>query len=209
MAADGAGAAPSGVFDAAQFDSALSLQALRVPKTEVHALCAVLRRLGALFDKPRLRSVVADDATPEERLVLLHEDVHAAGAAQARGLDGRARLTQRAAAADLHGLPDAAKSLIAERGLAPEPYTLRLTYEYWTAEHVLKARSCRRRRRARMCSRRRFRHRRCCRPAPRCPARLRRLGTWRTSTCGTSCCLLSLSSAVCCWTRTRRASGPC
>jgi hypothetical protein len=67
-------------------------------------------------------------------------------------------LTQRAAAAaDLHGLPDAAKSLIAERGLAPEPYTLRLTYEYWTAEHVLKARSCRRRQRARMCSRRRFR----------------------------------------------------
>ncbi len=73
------------MFDAAQFDSALSLQALRVPKTEVHALCAVLRRLGALFDKPRLRSVVTDDATPEERLVLLHEDVHAAGAAQARG----------------------------------------------------------------------------------------------------------------------------
>jgi hypothetical protein len=68
-------------FDLAQFESALSLQALCVPKADVHELCAVLRRLGALFDKPRLRSVVpADAAKPDDRLVLLQESVHSAGA---------------------------------------------------------------------------------------------------------------------------------
>jgi hypothetical protein len=81
MAGAGAGAAGVTQFDVAQFESALSLQALCVPKTDVHELCAVLRRLGALFDMPRLRSVVAADAAkPDERLVLLQEDVHTAGA---------------------------------------------------------------------------------------------------------------------------------
>jgi hypothetical protein len=75
--ADAASAA--GVFDVSQFDSALSLQALRVRKAEVHELCVVLRRLGALFDMPRLCSVVADEASPEERLVLLKDAVTDAG----------------------------------------------------------------------------------------------------------------------------------
>lgn len=67
-------------FDVAQFESTLSLQALRVPKEQVHELCTVLRRLGALFDRPRLRAVVADAAAPDDRLVLLAECVHSRGA---------------------------------------------------------------------------------------------------------------------------------
>ena len=80
MAADG-GADAAGGFDVSQFDSILSLQALRVRKADVHELCVVLRRLGALFDMPRLCSVVADEASPEERLVLLNEAVSDAGEA--------------------------------------------------------------------------------------------------------------------------------
>ena len=77
MAADAA----AGAFDVSQFDSVLSLQALRVRKADVHELCVVLRRLGALFDLPRLCSVVADEASPEERLVLLNEAAKDAGEA--------------------------------------------------------------------------------------------------------------------------------
>ena len=80
MAADG-GADAAGGFDKSQFDSVLSLQALRVRKADVHELCVVLRRLGALFDMPRLCSVVADEACPEERLVLLNEAAKDAGEA--------------------------------------------------------------------------------------------------------------------------------
>jgi hypothetical protein len=41
----------------------------------------------------------------------------------------------------LEGLSEDVKRVIAERGLAPQPYTLRLTYDYWTADHVLKVRA--------------------------------------------------------------------
>ena len=67
------------LFDVSQFDSVVSLQALRVRKTEVHELCVVLRRLGALFDMPRLCSVVPDSKNSEERLVLLNEAVTHSG----------------------------------------------------------------------------------------------------------------------------------
>jgi len=80
MAAAVGGDVPAAsLFDTSQFDNTLSLQALRVRKTEVHALCVILRRLGALFDMPRLCSVVAEGAGADERLVLLNEAVTDAG----------------------------------------------------------------------------------------------------------------------------------
>lgn len=39
---------------------------------------------------------------------------------------------------DLADLSEAARAVIAARGLVPEPYALRLTYDYWTADYVLK-----------------------------------------------------------------------
>ncbi len=61
-------------FDASQFDVTLSLQAVRVPKAEVSELSSALRARSALFDRPRLRAVLPDEASPDEaRLVLLHE----------------------------------------------------------------------------------------------------------------------------------------
>jgi hypothetical protein len=140
LAPSAAPAAADGAFDAAQFESALSLQALRVSKTEVHELCTVLRRLGALFDKPRLRSVMTDDAAPDVRLVLLHETAQSAGACKRRGAR-RSPAALTCTSTDLDGLPAAAKLVIQERHLVPVPYTLRLTYEYWPAEHVLKVRT--------------------------------------------------------------------
>lgn len=103
-------------FDPAQFQRTVPLQALRVPKQEVHSLSCLLRRLGALFDWPRLQAVRPAPDAPDERLVLLHAD----------------------AGAGLLGLSDAARSLLAERSLAPEPYELRLGYEYLLADAVLK-----------------------------------------------------------------------
>ena len=41
----------------------------------------------------------------------------------------------------MSGLCDEAKRVIWERELTPEPYTQRLTYDYWPAEHVLKVRA--------------------------------------------------------------------
>ena len=79
MAAAVGGDGAARPFDVSQFDSTVSLQALRVRKAEVHELCVVLRRLGALFDMPRLCSVVADETSPEERLVLLNEAAADAG----------------------------------------------------------------------------------------------------------------------------------
>ena len=106
------------LLDRASFTKALELQSVVVPKREVAALCAQLRRHGALFDMPRLRSVVEDEGDPESRLVLLHES----------------------AGTDLAGLTEAARELLAARGAEPRLYTLRLGYEYWPAEHVLRVR---------------------------------------------------------------------
>lgn len=60
-------------FDAAQFDVTLQLLGVCVPKAEVADLSARLRRSGALFNMPRLRSVVECDSE-DVRLVLLRED---------------------------------------------------------------------------------------------------------------------------------------
>jgi hypothetical protein len=60
-------------FDAAQFDVTLQLLGVCVPKAEVADLSARLRRSGALFNMPRLRSVVECDSD-DVRLVLLRED---------------------------------------------------------------------------------------------------------------------------------------
>jgi hypothetical protein len=56
-----------------RFDTVLTLRALSVPACDVSQLSAALRVRGALFDRPRLRSVVNDEARPEARLVLLSE----------------------------------------------------------------------------------------------------------------------------------------
>ena len=66
-------------------------------------------------------------------------------------------LTPAACRADLSGLCEDAKRVIRERKLTPEPYAQQLTYDYWPADHVLKARFARRRprlRRLRAASRR-------------------------------------------------------
>ena len=60
-------------FDAAQFDVTLQLLGVCVPKADVADLSARLRRSGALFNMPRLRSVVECDSD-DVRLVLLRED---------------------------------------------------------------------------------------------------------------------------------------
>ena len=60
-------------FDAAQFDVTLQLLGVCVPKADVADLSARLRRSGALFNMPRLRSVVECDSE-DVRLVLLRED---------------------------------------------------------------------------------------------------------------------------------------
>ena len=101
-------------FDPAQFQRTVLLQALRLPKQEVHSFSCSLRCLGALFDWPRLQAVRPAPGAPDERLVLLHAD----------------------AGADLAGLSEAARSLLAQRSL--EPYELRLGYEYLLADAVLK-----------------------------------------------------------------------
>jgi len=60
-------------FDRSQFDVTLSLYGVRVPKQDVANLATRLRRCNALFDRPRLRSVVECDSD-EVRLVLLREE---------------------------------------------------------------------------------------------------------------------------------------
>ena len=59
----------------------LQLQAVSVEKHAVAELTTRLRALGALFDMPRLRTVVSDDADAEARLVLLHEKAGVGAAA--------------------------------------------------------------------------------------------------------------------------------
>ena len=141
MAAAVAGDGATRPFDVSQFDSVVKLQALRVRKEEVHQLCVVLRRLGALFDMPRLCSVVADESSPEERLVLLNEAATDAGVClRRRSRRAAAPLTPLPSRADLSGLCDEAKRVVLERKLTPEPYVQKLTYDYWPADHVLKAR---------------------------------------------------------------------
>lgn len=95
------------------FSETLDLLGVVVLATACHALCKDLRRLGALFDRPRLRSVVLTDSVPaSHRLVLLHE-----GALSAE-----------------------VSAFLAERSLETRPHKLHLGYDHWPAEHVLRVR---------------------------------------------------------------------
>jgi|APGre2960657444_1045066.scaffolds.fasta_scaffold00668_5 hypothetical protein len=128
-------------FDLSQFDVCLALQGVSVPNAGVAELCAALRAREALFDRPRLRTVLPDETSPDElRLVLLRED---AGEGVRREASDGCTHTHTHLLADLSGLTEEARTLLRVRGLEPRPHALHLSYEYWTAEHVLRVRHMR------------------------------------------------------------------
>lgn len=138
----------------ASFATVLSLEAVSVAAADVQPLASSLRRLGALFDRPRLPSVLPDPESPVRRLVLLREG----------------------------GLQEEALALLAARNLELRPHNLRLGYDYWPADVVLRVRG--RPAAAGKCWGQAgltpARARRCCHPAARFPPRSKRWATSRT-----------------------------
>jgi tRNA (guanine37-N1)-methyltransferase len=109
--------APEATIDKSKFDTRITLTALRVPKARCHALMKHLK--GFVLDMPRQRSVV-NDPTDEanSRLLLLKEEVKDAS------------------------FPSISPDFRAELALDDLPLTtheLRLGYDYYNAEHVLRA----------------------------------------------------------------------
>ncbi|XP_024518521.1 tRNA (guanine(37)-N1)-methyltransferase isoform X1 [Selaginella moellendorffii] len=103
-------------LDESRFAQSLRLQALRVPKR----LCGQVSKLlaGYVIDKPRVKHIVNDPADAESRLVIFSESVKDPS---------------------LHEIPDeklnALKDLV---DLDVTPHEILLSYEHWSADHVLR-----------------------------------------------------------------------
>ncbi|KAK3269525.1 hypothetical protein CYMTET_22037 [Cymbomonas tetramitiformis] len=102
--------------DQKQFERTITIQALRVPKEKCQTYLKSLQ--GFVLDRPRLKCVVLDSlgSDANSRLILLKEQAAGSGAP----------------------LPAAVGDLCAKDNLEVCEYELKLDYNYFTAEQVLK-----------------------------------------------------------------------
>eukprot|EP00976_Prorocentrum_cordatum_P073860 1181285-Prorocentrum_minimum.AAC.2 len=104
------------LLDTAHFTATLDLQAIRVSRDKCHQVMKMLK--GKCLDRPRMKCVIVDPEDECYRLILLHESVQSS---------------------DGEGLPPDTLAKLKEENLTPfVSRHIKLEYEYFTAEQILK-----------------------------------------------------------------------